>query len=42
MGQFIVNFKTKEDLKSSNQKSVNAQKKAINVSGKTKQQVKAN
>ena len=42
MGQFIVNFKEKEDLKNSNQRSVNFQKKTINVSRKTNRQVKAN
>ena len=41
MGQFIVNFKAKKDLTSSNQRDVNTQKKTINVSRKVKRQIKA-
>ena len=41
MGQFIVNFKSKQDLINSNQQSSNTQKKSVaNVIKKTKRQVK--
>ena len=40
MGQFIVNFKRKQDLINSNQQSGNTQKKVANVIKKTKRQIK--
>jgi hypothetical protein len=40
MGQFIINFKAKNDLQSANQNRVTTQKRIDNVR-KIKQQVKA-